>query len=207
MIQTHKNFRFTALSLVAIMVVIFISQVLFPGVTDSFKLVSADMLTRPWIIVTAIFLHGGLAHLLLNMFALALFGSILETVVGWKKFLLIFFTTGIIANIGASFLYPASLGASGAIFGIIGALAMARPTMVVWVLGVPAPMVIAALVWAIQDVVGLFVPSNVGNLAHLMGLGVGVLMGIPYFQWQSKDKRKRIISESDAKKWEDIYLR
>lgn len=202
-----SEFNWFALKLVGIISLIFILQVLFPQITEQFKFVSADMFSRPWTLFTSMFLHGSLAHLLSNMFALALFGSILEKIVGWKKLLVIFVVSGIIASIGSSFLYSASLGASGAIFGIIGALAVARPRMVVWVLGVPAPMVIAALLWAIQDVIGLFAPTNIANLAHLVGLVVGAFFGIKYYEKRIKTKKSKVIASSEIDAWERQYMR
>ncbi len=202
-----SDFKWVALKLVGIISIIFVLQIIVPQITDHFKLIASNILTQPWILITAILLHGSLSHLLLNMFGLALFGSILEKIVGWKKFLIIFFVSGIIANIGSAFLYPSSLGASGAIFGVIGALAVARPTMVVWVLGVPAPMVIAALIWAIQDIVGLFVPSNIANLAHLIGLGVGIILGISHYEKKIKNKSPKIIASSEIDRWEKTYMR
>src|SRR3989344_7794471 len=87
------------LKLVGILVVIFILQLIFPLITDLFILKSGDIFSRPWILLTSIFLHGGLGHLLLNGFALALFGSILEEIIGSKKILLLYFTGGIIASL------------------------------------------------------------------------------------------------------------
>ncbi|MBS3138837.1 rhomboid family intramembrane serine protease [Candidatus Woesearchaeota archaeon] len=123
--------------LVGICIAAFIAQTVIPGFTGLFVLVSAQVLERPWTLVTAIFLHGDLGHLLFNMFALTLFGAILESIVGRKKFLLIFFVGGVIASIGSIFLYKAALGASGAIFAILGTLAILRPKMQVWVSFVP----------------------------------------------------------------------
>jgi len=117
-------------------------------------------------------------HLLYNLFALALFGSILEKFAGGKKFLLIFFLSGIFANVIAVNFYPSSLGASGAIYGILGALAIIKPLMIVWAFGLPMPMFIASILWTIGAVLGIFMPGNVGHIAHLSGIFIGVLFGI-----------------------------
>ncbi len=186
---------------------IFVLQVLFPIITEQFKLTSSEVSSHPWMLLTSIFLHGSLAHLLLNMFALALFGTILEKFIGTKNFLLIFFSSGILANVGAMVFYPSALGASGAIFGVIGALAIVRPWMTVWVLGIPAPMVIAALIWAVQDLVGVFVPDNVGHIAHLLGLVVGMLGGIPFYERIKKEKRIDVLSKREMESWESQYMR
>lgn len=106
-----------------------------------------------WQLITHFFMHGNLPHIFLNMYALYLFGSILEKVWGPKKYLFFYFTTGILASIlymfvtgieyymtpGIGTFFPYSdgilganefipmVGASGAIFGILTAFAMLFP--------------------------------------------------------------------------------
>ena len=167
----------TVFVLAGICVLAFVLQQAVPGFTDAFLLVSANAVQRPWTLVTAIFLHADIVHLLYNMFALVLFGMILEHIIGKKRFLAIFFASGLLASIASLFLYRAALGASGAIFGVLGALALLRPRMQVWVSYIPMPMIVACAVWAISDFVGLFVPSGTANLAHLVGLGFGIGVG------------------------------
>ncbi|UCG95121.1 MAG: rhomboid family intramembrane serine protease [archaeon] len=163
--------------LLAVCVVLFVIQAAFPVITDSFALYRDRVLAEPWLLVTSVFLHGGLDHLFFNMFALGLFGFILENIIGSKRFLFIYFVAGIAASLGAAIFYPASLGASGAIFGILGTLTVLRPRMKVWVLGVPMPMFVAAILWAGIDLIGMFAPGNTANAAHLFGLGAGLLAG------------------------------
>ena len=186
--------RYLALKLTGLLVVIFILQLIFPVITELFRLESADVLVRPWILLTSVFLHGSFGHLLLNGFALALFGSILENIIGSRKFLYVFLISGLFASILASFFYNAALGASGAIFGVLGMLTVLRPTMTVWVSYLPMPMWVAAIVWAAQDVLGVFIPDNVANFAHLGGLGVGLVIGFFYKEKKFKvPKRKDIM--------------
>jgi len=195
--------------LVGICIAAFIAQTVIPGFTGLFVLVSAQVLERPWTLVTAIFLHGDLGHLLFNMFALTLFGAILESIVGRKKFLLIFFVGGVIASIGSIFLYKAALGASGAIFAILGTLAILRPKMQVWVSFVPMPMIVAAAVWAIGDFIGLFVPSGIANLAHLVGLGFGIGSGL-YLRRGFSEQREEPLDERSEKlidEWEKKWVK
>jgi membrane associated rhomboid family serine protease len=195
--------------LVAICVVVFILQNLFPAITDEFVLVSKDVLSRPWILVTSIFLHGSPDHLIYNMFALALFGSVLENVVGSRKFLIIFYATGIVASIGSVFFYEASLGASGAIMGIIGTLAILRPRMMIFTFGVPMPMIVAAGVWTLIDLAGMFYPSNVANAAHLFGLVSGVIIGLALRKrfFVRTEHKSNVIDEEDIDRWEDEYMK
>ncbi len=159
--------------------VIFLVQFFFKGFTELF-LLDTDALLQFWRFFTAIFLHGSFVHLLYNVFALALFGSILEKFVGSRKFMIVFLTTGILANIVSVNFYDASLGASGAIFGVIGALVVIRPWMVVWAFGLPMPLILAGILWAVGDAIGVFMPSNVANLAHLSGMFFGLILGYLY---------------------------
>src|SRR3989344_9593651 len=115
-------FRWTAVYLSLFIVLIFVIQIIIPSITDSLLLVSSEVIQRPWILVTSIFLHVDLRHLMGNIFGLVVFGLLLEKVIGYRKFLLVFFITGIIAGISALFLYDRVLGVSGALFGIIGTL-------------------------------------------------------------------------------------
>ena len=132
-----------------------------------------------WRFVTPIFLHANLLHVGLNMLNLAVLGVFLERLVGHMRFLLIYVTTGIVSIIASFYFMPQeiSVGASGAIFGLVGAYS-------VFVLmhrrafrkgGIPA------LLWLIIVIVGnlsigFFVP-NVDNYAHLGGLLSGCLLG------------------------------
>jgi len=132
-----------------------------------------------WRFVTPIFLHANLLHLGLNMLNLAVLGVFLERLVGHIRFLLIYVTTGIVSIIASFYFMPQeiSVGASGAIFGLVGAYS-------VFVLmhrrafrkgGIPA------LLWLIIVIagnlsIGFFVP-NVDNYAHLGGLLSGCLLG------------------------------
>lgn len=174
-----KKFKFYALKLCFVIFLIFIVQIFSEKFTDIF-LLSSDAFGQYWRFFTAIFLHGGVTHLLYNLFALAFFGSVLEKTIGSRKFLTLFFVTGILANIISVNFYDSSLGASGAIFGIIGALVMLRPFMVVWAFSLPMPMFVAGILWAAGDIIGIFVPSNVANLAHLSGMFFGIIFGLFY---------------------------
>jgi len=153
--------------------------------------------------------------LIYNLFALVLFGSMLERLVGSKRFLAVFFITGIGANLFSVFFYPSSLGASGAIFGIIGSLIVVRPTLVVFAFGLPMPMFIAGILWTAGDIigaVGYFIGNpvnNTGNLAHLSGMAIGLLFGALYRDWrQRRIPSERIgLDEGFMRQWEDTHLK
>ena len=213
-----------ALKLLGIIAVCFVIQSIFPGFTDLFILKNTEVFSRPWILITSIFLHSGLLHILLNGFALLIFGSILEEIIGSKRFLILYFLGGIIANIVFLLVLPIlsllgmpssgnALGASGAIFAALGALTVLRPTMTVWVSYMPMPMWIAAIVWAGQDLLGVFIPDNVANFAHLGGLFFGIIGG---FHLRTRRKEKNYpkkkkddlsLSEEELDKWERSMFR
>ncbi|MEK6889376.1 MAG: rhomboid family intramembrane serine protease [Nanoarchaeota archaeon] len=206
------EFRYSALMLSGICVLIFIFQII-PGFTELFVL-DQDKYLQVWRYLSAIFLHGGIVHLMYNLLALVLFGSILEKFIGSKRFLLVFFVSGVLANIISINFYSSSLGASGAIFGVIGALVIVRPWMTVWAFNLPMPMIVAGILWAIGDLIGAVAflsgnaLSNTGNIAHLSGMLFGIILGFIYKKPFSEEKnRKLVIDEKSIRTWEDNYLR
>lgn len=205
------KYNWYAFKLVAICLIVFILQNFYEDLTNQFSLVSSDFLSRPWIIITYIFLHGSLQHLFYNMFALGLFGSVLESIIGGKKFLLTFFLSGVIAGIGSIIFYTSSIGASGSIYGILGLLAVLRPRMVVYAGFVPLPMALAVIFWAAGDLLGLFSPFDlIGHAAHLFGLVFGLIYGIKLRKEYGEvivKKPKEEIRDEEFKKWEDEWLR
>ena len=189
----------------------FALQVAISGFTEAFLLDSSELAIRPWTIITAMFLHGDVTHLAYNMLALVMFGLVLEGIIGTKRFWALYFAGGIVAGIVAALFYPASLGASGAIFAVLGALAVLRPRMTVWVGYFPMPMAAAALVWVAIDLVGLIAPSDIANAAHIGGLVFGVSAGFAlrgrFGQPFRRQKARRVLSERDIERWEDGWVR
>jgi len=203
-----EKFKFYALWLSLICIVVFILQNIFTGFTDLF-LLTPEAVPEIWRFLTSIFLHGDITHLLFNLFALALFGSILEKFIRGKKFLIVFFASGLFANLIAVNFYSASLGASGAIYGILGCLVIIKPLMMVWAFGFPMPMFIAGILWTAGSVLGIFMPSNIGHVAHLSGIAIGLLLGIIYrisMRGNRQRERKIEISEPDMRSWEHRYI-
>lgn len=139
---------------------------------------------RPWTFVTYMFLHGGFAHLFFNMYALFLFGSVLERVWGTRKFLFYYFATGIGAgmiHIVVQMLtgdFAPTVGASGAIFGLLLGYAMLYPDTVMGLIFPPVRMkakwfvLIYAAIELLLGVSGA--QSGVAHFAHLGGLLVGL---------------------------------
>jgi len=191
-----------------------IMQVFIKGFTETFLLTSGA-LSMPWQFVTSIFLHGSLLHLMFNLFALVFFGLVIEGIIGSKRFLFLFFASGIFANIISFNFYPASLGASGAILGLIGCLAALKPWMIIWTFNMPMPMFLAAIIWIAASILGVFGlgDSGTGYIAHLSGIMFGIIYGLILRLNVAQKKRslsyssKIVIPESYMRGWENYYLK
>ena len=142
----------------------------------------ASFLDRPWTIVTNLFIHGSIWHILANMITLYFFGSYIYRLLGTKKFLIVYFAGGILGNILylllATSQYAIAVGASGAIFALGGVLTAMRPRLRVFVFPVPAPLPL----WI--AVIGIFLILSIPAIfphiawqAHLGGLVLGLVAG------------------------------
>jgi len=145
-------------------------------------------------LVTHAFLHAGVLHLLGNLYTLHIFGDNVEERLGRTRFVLLY----LLSAIGGAVLYAAMergslhpmIGASGAIFGVMGAYLVFFPRVKFWVVlfFAPYPFRISA-VWyllafsALQIVLYLRHARGVAFMAHIGGLLVGVLLG---FLWRSR---------------------
>jgi len=197
-----------------ICIFMFILQSNISGFTELF-LMNQQAIPQVWRFITSIFLHGGIGHLAYNLFALILFGLLLEKFIGSKNFFIVFFSSGILAGIFSYSFYPSSLGASGAILGIIGALAVVKPLMTIFAFGMIMPMFVAAILWAIGDLLGfLYADTNVGYVAHLSGIAVGFVFGL-LFRINNKKLSKgdsvsfsnKLVPEKEMRDWEDYYMK
>jgi rhomboid protease GluP len=133
-----------------------------------------------WRLVTAGFLHGGLMHILFNSWSFLTLGPMVEEVFGGSRMLVIYFCSSVFGFYFSYLGSPAlSIGASAAIFGLIGAMIA---------ISIKDPvrfghMRRTFLGWAMFGVVYLFLPMNIDNYAHfgglLAGFGVAYLAGTP----------------------------
>lgn len=133
-----------------------------------------------WRIITAVFIHGGFLHILSNMFWLYVFGPELEKIAGKLRFFTIYMMSGIIGNVATYFVQGpeyVSVGASGAIFGILGAfLALVYYTRKIF------PQLRQMIVpLAVISVIITFLQPNVNATAHIAGLLTGAVFGIINF--------------------------
>ena len=173
-----------------------------------FAFTPALSLKMPWTFITSIFLHADLTHLFFNMFALLMFGLALENRIGSRNYLMIFFIAGILGSIGYMLtarnpLIPA-IGMSGAIYGIMGALAMIMPGTMVFIGGFfPMPMIFAVFFWGISEFLGLFTSGVIARGAHLGGLLIGIIYGLYIRKKESKYRHKtRKIHITSYADWE-----
>jgi hypothetical protein len=178
---------------IVICIVVFIIQQ-FTRSWIYFAFFPALALRAPWMFVTSIFLHADLTHLMLNMFVLFFFGLTLESMIGNKRFALLFLVSGIMGSVGYYFtamdpMIPA-IGASGAIYGILGTLTVLTPLRTVYLYGImPIPLILVAVMWAFLDLSGLFVPTGIASGAHLAGMLVGVIYGF-HLRWRIRRARR-----------------
>lgn len=137
----------------------------------------------PWQLITYQFMHGSFSHILFNMFALWMFGMEIENILGSKKFLYYYLICGIVAGLAQLFIAPLystpapTIGASGAVFGVMIAFAMLFPDRYIFLyflIPVKAKYLIGFLF-----VLELFwigdAGSNVAHLAHLGGAIAGFI--------------------------------
>ena len=198
-----SKFPYATVSIFIACVLVYALQVTNPAITNEFALSRGAPI---WTYVTYIFLHGSIEHIFYNMLALLMFGYILEYIIGTKRFLLVFFSSGIISGIVGLSLYNSIIGASGAIFGIIGCLTMIRPKMVVFAFGMPMPLYMASVFWMFLDLVGIVYPDNVAHAGHIGGFIFGAFIGA-FMRKKYGEKRKTyFISEDRMRRWEDDWM-
>lgn len=165
--------------LIALCTLVYILQILFPSLTTlgavNGSLVRSGQVYR---LVTGMFMHGSIWHLLCNMYSLYVIGCATENYFGKKKFLLIYFVSGIIGSMFSCIFNTGwSLGASGAIFGLMGALCYFgyyyRLYMGKALYSEIIPVIVLNLALSL-------VVSNIDFYAHIGGLigGVFITMGL-----------------------------
>jgi len=131
------------------------------------------------------FLHADAYHLLSNMLALLWLGAALESRVGSRRFLLVYLGCGTLAALIFGLLDPGSttpaVGASAAIFGVMGNLALLYPTSFVIVFVIPVPVVLVAILYALAtiSIIQSGYTGPIGHMAHLAGMASGMGLAFP----------------------------
>ncbi len=142
-----------------------------------------------WTFLTSMFMHAGIFHIFVNMLSLYFVGSFIENILGKKRYFWVYMIAGLFSGllfVISAFLFPSNMGASavgasGAIFGLVGLLMMLTPNLRVYIMFIPIPikMKYAApgmliLLWIVSAVGNI----PIGNIAHLGGLIVGLVYGL-----------------------------
>jgi membrane associated rhomboid family serine protease len=209
-ISTRKTSIFSYLSVTFILILINVFAFILFTILISTGVIPLDFIAiKPsnilqghylWTFITSMFMHAGFFHLFVNMLSLIFIGSLVEKILGKKRYLYFYLLSGILACLFfvlASLIFVSDMstfavGASGALFGIVGLLVILTPNLPVYVMFIPIPIKmkyaapgILILLWLIS------VAGNVpiGNTAHLGGLLAGVIYGI-YLRNKYKRKTK-----------------
>lgn len=167
---------------------------------------------EPWQFLSHGFLHGGIAHLLLNGLALLMFGSLLEQVWGSRRFVL-FFLLCVIGGGLAQWWWvgvpegnqvSVTLGASGGVFGVLAAFALLFPRHKVMLLFPPIPMpawLLVSLFAVVSTVLGVTgMAAGIAHFAHLGGMLTGLALYLAVARrWRPPyPRRPRIEDDPDA---------
>ena len=167
-------------------------------------------LFRPWQLFTYMFMHGGFSHLFFNMFSLWMFGRTLEMQMGWKRFIIYYIVCGVgaalfqmaIAQIDLAhldvgsfmwvrYMQTPTMGASGAIFGLLLAFGMLYPDAIISLIFPPISMkakwfvIVYGVLELLLGVSGTM--SGVAHFAHLGGMFWGWLL---LSLWQRMDRNR-----------------
>ncbi len=147
---------------------------------------------RIWVSFTSIFLHANLDHLILNIIALFFFGKVVEQELGRKKFLISFFASAFIADLfvvastvlGFSSPTVPTIGASAAIFGLMGIAMITKPLeLIFYPYLIPIPLVMVALIYTLYNVATFLLvlvgqtTSDISYISHIGGLIAGLMLG------------------------------
>jgi hypothetical protein len=185
--ESRREGRLTWI-LIALNVLVFLAVFSAPeatmnGLLEQFSLSQGTAL-QLWRWVTSMFLHASASHLFFNMIALYFFGRILERETKPQWFLSIYFVSGFLGAL--AFIFTSSVpvvGASAAIFGLMGAVMLLKPLEKVFVLLFPLPLgIVAAMFIITESFVAYYQPSfgNVAHVAHLGGIVTGTLFALSF---------------------------
>ncbi len=136
-----------------------------------------------WRLVTAMFLHGSVLHIAFNMFALYVIGIPVEQYLGRVRYLGLYFVSGLAGSAGALLQAPTTpvVGASGAIFGILGAM-----LIIEW--QVTGRLAGNAATWIVINLVISFAIPNISWGGHVGGLIGGILVTLAYAGWRERGR-------------------
>lgn len=170
-------------------VIAFFLQSTMPGLMEWFVFVPRDVLARPWSVITYMFLHGDLWHLLGNMLMLFFFGTRVEERLGSQRFATLYFLSGLAGAVLSFFFSPnaAIVGASGGVFGVSLAFAYFWPDAPIHIWGIiPIPARLLVIGYGVLSIFGIFGRGGAG-IAHYAHLG-GYAGAYLYLKWIERAK-------------------
>jgi membrane associated rhomboid family serine protease len=198
--------------LIATVLMFFVQQTA-SVVTSLLYLVPSEVLTRPWTLVTYMFLHGGLGHIFWNMLGLYFFGPRVESRMGSQRFITLYLVSGIVGALLSVVLAPRNpiLGASGAVLGVLMAFARFWPRERIYIWGViPIEARWLVIIYAAIDILGFngFGRFGVANVAHLGGFA-GALLYLLFLERRQGARRFKQaatpkVSESELGNWKNV---
>jgi membrane associated rhomboid family serine protease/Tfp pilus assembly protein PilF len=154
--------------------------------------------SEPWRLLSNVFVHIGLLHLIANMWALFVLGRLAESLYGRASFLAMYLICGVAGSIASLLWNPmgVSAGASGAIFGILAALIATLQTgKIPLPKHVVRPVLWTLVFWAVFQFAYGFWKAGVDNAAHLGGFVAGLVFGFPLGHHLGSDSRARTARE------------
>jgi membrane associated rhomboid family serine protease len=179
--------------IIANVIIFIVSFYLIPNSINDFALYNiTNNSFQPWQIITSMFLHGSIMHILFNMLALYSIGNAVVQTIGDKKFLQLYFLSGIIGGILCMlFCYSPVVGASGAICGVLSAMAILAPDTKIYLFFViPLNLrkftygfMIFSLIFGVLSMINPAYGFGVAHFGHLGGLIGGYALT---YYWKKK---------------------
>lgn len=216
--RTHSSTPPVVMNLIIANFIVYLATTLLEGDVIKFALFNVDlralspddMLFRWWQPLTYMFMHGGFSHIFFNMFSLWMFGRTLEWEMGWKRFLTYYIVCGVgaalfqmgmaqidLAHIELfspawySYMSTPTVGASGAVFGLLLAFGMMHPNAIISLIFPPIAMKakwFVIIYGALELMLGVSgTMDNVAHFAHLGGMFWGWLLII---WWRHRDRNR-----------------
>lgn len=143
-----------------------------------------------WVVLTSAFLHADIIHILCNMYSLYFIGVQLETVLGKKKFIVVYLISAIMGSLASALLSGgAAIGASGAIFGLIGAMLYFGYYYRLYLGNVVRSQIVPVIL--INLFIGFMLPG-VDNFGHIGGLVGGIFAAMMVGIEGKSDKMNRL---------------
>jgi len=178
------KFRITYI-LLAIMLIAFVFELITDReiLFNEYGFSGQNLISKPYVLLSAIFLHGDLGHLLSNILVLLFFGIAIEDEIGKLRFLGLFFLGAIAGDLLSLAVYSfdtIGIGASAGIFALIGFAILAKPfDWSISPVAMPIPLGILGIVYAIYTAIGFVAGTgSISYAAHFGGLLIGLIIGM-----------------------------